>query len=768
MELRAEAGAPFIKPTVTPSFIKRGSIRLGFLRLLALLLTIALLCTALLVWSAYDFARDQAKRQILDTARALSRVLDGEFARDDLMLRTLAVSPSVARRDWRAVDQEARSILPARDSWITVTDPNGRQLVNTRQPAGTDISGRVGPVRTWPGIDRGKTHICDLETMGGGERNLCIEIPLLQNGRPADVLSIWLRSGALAMVVARQRLRDDWRATILDSQNDIVWRSRFVEQVLGRKALPDFLKAKNISDEGIYPGTDAEGRRAYVAYSRSPASRWSFIILVPRGLIDAGIWPGLTAGLVLVVALMVIGVIASVRWMRRFASSVDALAAGAAALARRDHYHQPDTRIQELNDIAAALGDADRTLKVRDVDLERLNASLAARVEAAVATREVALRHLNETRKLETLGQLTGGVAHDFNNLLSPIMGALEMLQIRLAGDAKNARLIDAALSSSERAKLLVSRLLAFSRRQALRPQAVDVSALVGDMADLIRHSLGSSIKVTVDAAPGLAAAYVDRNQLELALLNLSVNARDAMPKGGTLSVSVSQRRPTADEMPAVADCDYIRIRLADTGAGMDEEILAHAIEPFFTTKPRGQGTGLGLSMVHGLAAQSGGGFVLSSTLGLGTCADIWLPVCTASSTSPNDAHKLSPGSVSILLVDDEEMVRGGIAEILLDVGFKVTDTSSPAEALAMIRQGVEVGCLVTDYKMPGMDGAALIAAARELVPALPVVLMSGYSGQDRDIVGVETLEKPFRQKHLIQAIEAAIGRPAAPGAGHF
>jgi signal transduction histidine kinase len=766
MALRVDADDPFIKPPIAPSFIKRGSIRLGFLRLLALLLTIAVLCTSLMVWSAYDFARDQAKRQILDTARALSRVLDGEFARYDLMLRALAVSPSVAKRDWRAVDREARNIAPNRGSWITVTDPEGRQLVDTRQPAGTDMSGRVGPARTWPTIDHGSTHICDLEVGEVGERKLCVEIPLLQKGRPAYVLSIWLQPGALATVLARQRLEKDWRATILDSRNAFVWRSLFAERVLGRKADPDLLKAQDISDEGVFPGKNLEGARAYVAYSRSPTSRWSFVILVPRAQLDAGIWPGLTTGLLLVAALMAIGSLASVRWMRRFASSVDALAAGAGALARRDHYHQPDTRIQELNDIAVALGDADRTLKLRDADLERLNASLADRVDAAVAAREVALRQLNEARKLETLGQLTGGVAHDFNNLLSPIMGSLEMLQIRLAGDAKSARLIDAALGSSERAKLLVSRLLAFARRQALRPQTVDVSALVGDMVDLISRSLGSSIRVTIDAAEGFAPAHVDRNQLELALLNLSVNARDAMPEGGTLSVSVSQMRPPADEMPAAGDQDYIRISLVDTGAGMDEETLAHAIEPFFTTKPRGQGTGLGLSMVHGLAAQSGGGFVLSSTPGLGTRADIWLPVSKDLSHAPEGARRLSPGFVRILLVDDEEMVRSGIAEMLLDMGFTVTDTGSPVEALAIIRNRLEINCLLTDYKMPDMDGAALIAAARELVPGLPVVLMSGYSGEDGDIAGVETLEKPFRQKHLIQAIEAAIGRNIAFGTG--
>jgi signal transduction histidine kinase len=760
MEL-GEAGADdtAINHPIAPSFIKHGSIRLGFQRLLALLLTIALLCTSLMVWSAYHFARDQAKRQILDTARALSRVLDGEFARYDLMLRALAASPSIIKRDWRAVDQEARGARADPGTWITVTDPAGRQFVDTSKPAGAPMPGQIVRARTWPGIEHGSTHICDLENVAAGERSLCVEIPILQNGGPAYVLSIRLRPATLATVVARQRLPADWRATILDSQNALVWRNHLAKKLLGGKARPDLIRAQHISDEGVFPGRNAEGKQAYLAYSRSPANRWTLALLVPRGQLDWGIWSGLILGVLLVAILMTTGAFIWIRWMRHFTRAVGMLAAGVDALARRDDYHQPDTRILELNDIAAALGAADQMLKLRDADLKRLNLSLTDRVEAAVAAREITVRHLDETRKLETLGQLTGGVAHDFNNLLSPIMGSLEMLQIRLAGDAKNARLIDAALSSAERAKLLVSRLLSFSRRQALRPQAVDVAALVDSMSDLVSRSLGSSIRVVIEAEANLAPAFVDRNQLELALLNLSVNARDAMPAGGTLSVSVSQMGSMSGKMAGEPDQHYIRIRLSDTGAGMSEEILAHAIEPFFTTKPRGQGTGLGLSMVHGLAAQSGGAFFLSSTPGAGTCADIWLPISDSRLSAPISGRRSPARSIRILLVDDEAMVRGGIVEMLTDMGFPVNDFGSPVEALATIRNGAEIGCIITDYRMPDMDGAAFVAAARGLAPGLPVVLMSGYSGQDGDIAGVERLEKPFRQKHLIQAIEAAIGQ---------
>jgi signal transduction histidine kinase len=720
-------------------------------------MAIALICTSLLVWSAYDFARGQARRQILDTARALSRVLDGEFARYELTLRALATSPNVLHHDWRAVDREARSIATEPGTWITLTDPMGREMVDTRAAGASGMTGGVRHLRTWPAIAGGMTHICDLEGSAAGERNLCVEIPVLQDRKPPFVLTIWLRPDTLSTVVARQRVPTDGHSTILDNHGAVVWRSHSPGRMVERTAEPALLKALHTSGEGVIPKMTEDGRQDYVAYSRSPSSGWTFVITVPRGQIDTGIWSGLTVGLALVAALMAIGAIASFRWLRGFTRAVDMLAQGAGALARRDQYHQPDTQIRELNDIAIALGDADRTLKLRDADLERMNASLADRVEAAVAEREIALRQLNETRKLETLGQLTGGVAHDFNNLLSPIMGSLEMLQIRMAGDVKNARLIDAALNSAERAKLLVSRLLSFSRRQALRPQAVDVAALVNDMADLISRSLGSSIRVAIEAEDGLPPAHVDRNQLELALLNLSVNARDAMPQGGTLSVSVSLAQPTTDEMPGATERDFIRIRLIDSGVGMDADTLAHAIEPFFTTKPREQGTGLGLSMVHGLAAQSGGAFALSSMPGAGTRADILLPVSKASSRAAKAPHRPSATPARILLVDDEEMVRGGIAEMLKDFGLNVTDIGSPLDALAMIRDGADIDCLITDYKMPAMDGGMLIAAARALRPNLPIVLMSGYSGREDDIAAVERLEKPFRQKHLIQAIEAAM-----------
>jgi signal transduction histidine kinase/CheY-like chemotaxis protein len=463
----------------------------------------------------------------------------------------------------------------------------------------------------------------------------------------------------------------------------------------------------------------------------------------------------------MVAIFLAIGGAISIPWMRRLSSGVEALAAGATALAQREVFERPDIHIRELDEIATAIAGADAILRRRDADLNDLNATLVQRVETALSQRKGALDQLHEARKLESLGQLTGGVAHDFNNLLSPIMGALEMLRIRMGEDAKSVRLIDAALVSSERAKLLVARLLSFSRRQALRPRATDVSALVIDMGDLLRGSLGSPIGLTIDPGVGVDPAHIDPNQLELAILNIAVNARDAMPHGGSLSVIVRQER--SEGLGALAPGDYVRISMVDTGVGMDEATRQRAIDPFFTTKPQGKGSGLGLSMVHGLAAQSGGAFVLTSAPGAGTRADIWLPVSMAPRLETSPAPIPSPPqSVRILLVDDEDMVRSGTAEMLRDMGYQVTEASSAAEALEIIRDGASVDCLITDYKMPGMTGAELSLAIRGILPELPIILMTGFAGADvQDLQNIQRLEKPFRQKHLASALQNATGRAA-------
>ncbi|MBA4804827.1 MAG: response regulator [Brevundimonas sp.] len=386
-------------------------------------------------------------------------------------------------------------------------------------------------------------------------------------------------------------------------------------------------------------------------------------------------------------------------------------------------------------------------------ELRRLNASLEARVDDEVARRTEAQAALLQSQKMETIGQLTGGVAHDFNNLLTPIVGALELTVRRAEGDERLRTLATGGLQAAERARTLVQRLLSFSRRQHLEPRVVDLQLLLDGMTDLIRRSLGPQIELDVRCEAGLFVR-VDPHQLELAVLNLAVNARDAMPAGGRLDF-----RAWRDSRPLAGEPDWIHLAAVDTGSGMAPEVLERAVEPFFTTKQVGKGTGLGLSSVQGLALQSGGGFRLESRPGEGTTATLSFPAVDAAlyrGVAP--AARVQPArldGLTILLVDDEDLVRAATASMLTGAGAAVIEASSGLSATGILGQGVRPDVLITDYAMPGMDGRVLAREARSQHPGLPVLLITGYAHLSETGPVLPRLAKPFTEADLT----AAVGR---------
>jgi signal transduction histidine kinase/ActR/RegA family two-component response regulator len=398
--------------------------------------------------------------------------------------------------------------------------------------------------------------------------------------------------------------------------------------------------------------------------------------------------------------------------------------------------------------------------RARLEELHALAAELEQRVEQRTAERQAALEQLHEAQKLETLGQLTGGVAHDFNNLLTPIVGTLDLLQRKLAGeDARTDRWIANALQSGERAKTLVQRLLGFARRQELQSAPVDVAMLIDGMRDLVASSIGPTIKLQLRCGRDLPQALADPNQLELAILNLCVNARDAMPDGGSLTIAAESALIGPDSETKLPPGEYLRLSIIDTGTGMDSTTLARAIEPFFSTKEMGRGTGLGLSMVHGLTAQLGGAFILGSEPGRGTRADLYLPV-THDRANPDLLAVQGPVADgpprTILVVDDEELVRKGTAEMLRALGHKAFEAEGGAEALVTLAMTPAIDAVVTDYKMPQMDGAELAKRIRAQRPDMPILLISGYTGAADPIAGMPRLNKPFGLTDLAHALHRA------------
>lgn len=374
--------------------------------------------------------------------------------------------------------------------------------------------------------------------------------------------------------------------------------------------------------------------------------------------------------------------------------------------------------------------------------------------ESLQAAREA----LYQSQKMESLGQLTGGVAHDFNNLLNAICGSLELLRKPQTPERQKS-LIDNALAGAERGIALTRRMLAFARKQNLRTGPVDISNLVGGMTELLRRSLGPSVELEYGFSAGLQPAFADPHQLELAIINLAVNARDAMPDGGKIAITAKNAAPEECKKAGLKHDACVQIIVADKGVGMDAETLAKASEPFFTTKGVGKGTGLGLSMVAGTAEQLGGRLELQSKLGEGTTAIIWLPAAQppALLASEESAVKLDENHSDrwkILAVDDDALVLMNTVALLEDLGHEVVEANSGREALKKLEAGERFDLLVTDHAMPNMTGIQLIEQITERWPKLPVVLASGYAdlaAPSRE--GVVRLAKPFWQADLKKAL---------------
>ncbi|NBB11847.1 response regulator [Pseudomonas sp. SLFW] len=401
--------------------------------------------------------------------------------------------------------------------------------------------------------------------------------------------------------------------------------------------------------------------------------------------------------------------------------------------------------------------------KTAEDALRELNATLEGRVAQAIAEREEVQKALRQSQKMEAMGQLTGGVAHDFNNLLTPIVGTLDLLQRRGVGGEREQRLISGAMQSAERAKTLVQRLLAFARRQPLQPVPVDVAKLVSDMGDLVASTTGPQIKVVVDAPDHLPAAIADLNQLEMALLNLSVNARDAMLEGGTLRISATMEAVGVDHRSRLPAGEYLCLSVADTGIGMDPATLALAVEPFFSTKGVGKGTGLGLSMVHGLASQLNGALTIQSSPGLGTNVELWLP---RSMTVPAAVLRMAEAPEPpltrgvALLVDDEELVRASTSYMLAELGYCVIEAASGEEAMELMKGRESFDLLVTDHLMPGISGTDLAKVVRDSRPGTPILLVSGYAEREGLDPDLPRLTKPFRKNELAESL-VHLGRGA-------
>ncbi len=397
------------------------------------------------------------------------------------------------------------------------------------------------------------------------------------------------------------------------------------------------------------------------------------------------------------------------------------------------------------------LSDRTEELTQRTEELVAVN----TRLQAEIAQREAAENQLHQAQKLEALGQLTGGIAHDFNNLLTAVIGNLELAQKRASSDPHFVRSLDAALSAAERGAALIQDLLTFARRKPLHPSAVDVSALINGVEKILKQTMGPSIRLMIGTAPDVWPAWVDQSQLELAILNLALNARDAMPDGGRLQIACENQQTDAGNALGLAAGDYVTVSVSDTGTGMSETTLARVFEPFFTTKEAGRGSGMGLSMVQGFVAQSAGTVQIATSLGEGTCVRLRLPRAEGRSTASVAADPgelvIEPHPARILVCDDDADVLSLIGTLLRDRGHMVWEAANPSLALQILESERPVDLLLVDYAMPEMNGRVVIERARACQRGIKTLLMTGYAEALRDhgMFGSPVLPKPFKAAEL-------------------
>jgi signal transduction histidine kinase/CheY-like chemotaxis protein len=573
----------------------------------------------------------------------------------------------------------------------------------------------------------------------------------------------------LSALLHEQNLSPDWTATIFDRKGIIVARNRELERFLGQPASPALREKIAGAAENWFPGVTKEGIAVYSGFRRSPISGWTVAIGLPREFVDAPLrrarwiaFGGGAASLLLSLALA--------WWMAgAIRRPVGALRVATKALGNGEPVGPLIGGITELDQVGDALRAAAAALAHSRVQLESIVADrtreLAAaneRLQAEIGAREQAQAALLQAQKMEAMGQLTGGVAHDFNNLLTAVSGSLALLEPRIS-DEGSLRLLRTAQRGASRGAKLTQSLLAFARKQHLDPVPADLNAIVVFMSEMLRQSIGVSIEIRHSLAPELWPALIDISQIETALLNIAINARDAMPRGGVLLIETANIRAGSDELPEeVAGQDCILVSLRDTGTGMSPEVIERAFEPFFTTKEIGKGTGLGLSMVFGVVRQSGGTVRIRSRLREGTTVQVYLPRAMKG-PSTGSAHRLDArviGGAHVLVVDDDPDVRWITAEELLEIGYTVTEADSGRAALAMLERDEPCDLMVVDLMMSGLSGTDTVRLARHTRPALKALFVSGYIERSRfegefgnDVV----LKKPFERETLVAAVRTAL-----------
>jgi signal transduction histidine kinase/ActR/RegA family two-component response regulator len=757
-------------------FLRRHSLgiqaRLTMLALVTALPLVALASFAIL--RTVDDQRAQIQRDVSERVDGLLADVDRQISAIQAELQVLAVSPSLQTGDLRAFDHQMRAALTVRGTSIVLHDTTGQQLVSTNRPFGEPLPRATNTEMHDRVVAIGKPQISDL-IMGAVLRRpiLVVGVPVFRGGQVAYVLAMGLGPEILSRLLQDQRVSPDWTAAVFDRKGIIVARNRELSRFLGKPAAPILRQKMAGKIDTWFPNVTSEGIPVYSTFRRSAITGWTVAIGPPREFVDAPLRRAQRVAFGGGAA--VLGVSLALAWWvgRGIRRPVEALTTAASILGSGKSPGRLGG-VRELNQVADALHTTaaalTRSREQLESTVEERTRELAAaneRLRAEIGAREQAQAALLQAQKMEAMGQLTGGVAHDFNNLLTAVSGSLALLEPRISDD-RSLRLLRTAQRGASRGAKLTEALLAFARKQHLDPIPADINSIVVDMSEMLRQSFGAAVQVRHALVAEPWPVLIDISQIETALLNIAIHARDAMPTGGILLIETANIRAGSDELPEeVAGRDCVLVSLRDTGTGMTTEVIERAFEPFFTTKEIGKGTGLGLSMVFGVVRQSGGAVRIRSRLREGTTIQIYLPRAREAAT-PNSGREMrgqAAGGARILVVDDDTDVRWITAEGLREIGYVTTEADSGRAALAILEQDDPCDLMVVDLVMTGLTGVDTVRLARRTRPDLKVLYCSGYAGMpifDADIGNEVLIKKPFSRETLAAAVRAALQPVAA------
>ena len=729
-----------------------------------LLLVSAVLVPALLVsviGAAYIYSEEQKfnRATAIETARALARAVERDLARRESILRTLAAAPTLHDGDLQRFYDFALAVANENGAAIILSDLEGRQLLNTRLPFGTRLPAML-PIEREARARLGNevTIVSDvyLPPSGLGSHSFAVQYPVRRDGKVVQFLTLASFAAEIQNLLTAQRLPPQWNATITDRRGMIVARSVDGEKFAGKPVREDLLRAH----VGARPKASTSAPRSAgwrrplsSAACRAPAGACSSAVPQTALYAPAGRAAVVMAALSLLV--LALGLGAALLVARRISRPVESLRQAAQALGGQGAARAPASGTVELDAVGEAMARASDRLQGTKAELER-------RVAEALASFEQSQRALVQAQKLEALGRLTGGIAHDFNNVLQTLTAGLETL--KLGAGEQQRTLLARCQRAVARGTELARQLMAFGRVQELRAQTIDTGARLAEARHLFGGALPANIRLDYDLEPELWPVRADPSQLELALLNLVINARDAMPHGGSLLLR--GRNEAVGRRGDLEPGDYVVLSVSDTGEGMSEDVKVRAFDPFYTTKGVGKGSGMGLPQAYGFARQNGGTLVLDSRPGHGTTATLYLPRTREAVSHDAEAPAAQarvPGKGRVLFVEDDAEVRETVAIALRAAGFEIHTAVTGDEALARLDAGERYEAVFTDVVMPGvLSGVDLATEVRRRFPRMGVVVATGYSDRAVQVEGVRALPKPYDPPQAVDALNAAITSSSA------